>query len=297
MAELIESYLVTLDDLYSKITKSFIKLQLSDYTEDTVKLSSELTVTGNRVLNHLKMQIRNLETLLAECSNFTDEVVEELSGEAKQTEYVYATKNGMLGYPGKEFIADVSKYMMKGRHEEQKPEPTALKVESKHLIQEIGYSLKLPSVEKLTEIPPALYFHNGGVYMRLPNNNLAKIPFPEVVDSKKEYERKHSIRCKYQTKAECDAQRQKMAKIHSSQVRVCNYAHTGDQLIKIGYPSRCPSVPNFGNPKTMSQDIKYVSTPDIKNTLMYGLSDIMSAVVYFDYFNIKDISINNLEMF
>jgi hypothetical protein len=122
------------------------------------------------------------------------------------------------------------------------------------------------------------------------------MPFPETVDSKKEYDRKHSIRCKYTTIEECLTQRQKMAKMYGSQIRICNFAHIGDRIIKIGHQFRCPSVPNFGNPQTMPQDIKDVKFSDIKNLMMYGLSDIATAMIWFDYHKVKGVKFERLDI-
>jgi hypothetical protein len=179
------------------------------------------------------------------------------------------------------------------------------------LIPELGYYLKLPTVTDLKQIPPALYYlkpgkesgkESGkdsnqlpGIYMNLSHGNYVRIPFPEVVDSKKEYDRKHSIRCKYSSKQECDTQRSKMAKIYNSNVRICNFAHNGETIVKIGYPSRCPSVPNYGNPSTMSNDIKQISINDIKNTLLYGLNDIMVSVIWLDYNTTTNLVMDKLE--
>lgn len=156
-------------------------------------------------------------------------------------------------------------------------------------IPELGYSLKMPVVTDLKNIPVALYFYKGdktnppGVYMNILNGNIVRMPFPEIIDSKREYDRTHSIRCKYNKKDDCDAQRIKMSKLYSSPVRVCNFAHAGDKIVKIGYPSRCPSVHDFGNPSTMQSDIKKVTLTDIQNTMLYGLNDLISAVVWLDY--------------
>ncbi len=135
----------------------------------------------------------------------------------------------------------------------------------------------------------------SGVYINLGNGNYARIPFPEIIDSKKEYDRKHSIRCKYSTKKECDEQRYKMSRFHNTQIRICNFAHEGDAIIKIGYPSRCPAIPNFGNPSTISSDIKNINMSDAKNLLMYGLSDIINSIIWFDYTAQKDNIFDKLE--
>ncbi len=309
-----ESYSLYLDETFSKIVRTFNKLQLEDYSSDTLKKSNELIRKGSSILAMLKSHTKSIETLLADCSDFTVEIEEDITCIPKKDDFVFHTKNGMLGYPGKEFITKLLSNTPNVVLQPNTPiitpqtntpvlQPiTILKKEEKVLIPELGYYLRINQVTDLSAIPPALYYYKSdkpqqsGIYMRLPNNNLVRVPFPEVVDSKKEYDRKHSIRCKYHSKDECDAQRQKMAKMYSSTVRVCNFAHHGDRIVKIGYPSRCPTIPNFGNPQTMSQDIRQISIDDTKNMLMYGLSDILAAAVWFDYSNVSSMECVNLDI-
>lgn len=295
------SYSSYLDEVFSKMVRNFNKIQLDDYSNDTLKKSNDLFKQGSTLLNTLKSHVKSLETLLIDCSNFTEEIEDDITCAPKTDEFVFQTKNGMLGYPGKEFIAKILKKnaatapvanqapAVQALAHVRAPEP---KKEEKILIQEIGYSLKITTVANIETIPPAIHYYKNtglgdkypsGFYMRMPNNTIVRVPVPEVVDSKKEYDRKHSIRCKHHSKDECDSQRQKMAKIYNSTVRSCNFAHKGDKLVKIGYTSRCPSVPSFGNPHTMSQDIKYINLDDIKNVLMYGLSDLFTAAIWLDY--------------
>ena len=132
--------------------------------------------------------------------------------------------------------------------------------------------------------------------MCLPNNNIVHIPFPDILDNSKDYDRKNSVRCKYSDKNECTIQRNKMAKLHNSTVRNCNFSHNGEKVIKIGTPSRCPSVPNFGNPKTISKDIDYVNISDIKNMLLYGLNDIIIASIWLQNANISNQQFTNLDI-
>jgi hypothetical protein len=291
----IESYTTYIDEIFSKIVKSFNKIQLEEYNPETLKKSKELIFKGSMLLNTLQTHVSSMKTLLADCSEFIKEMQEDLTSKPKEEGgYVYHTKNGMLGYPGKEFIINS---INPNNIDDTKKLPITY-TEQRTLIPEIGYYLSVARVSDLKHIPPAIYYYSGdqpGLYMRLSNNNLLRIPFPETIDSKKEYNRKHSIRCKYHTKAECDAQRLKMSKMYKSTVRTCNFAHKGDSIIKIGYPYRCPAVPEFGNPTTMSNDIKYVTEDDIKNLLLYSLSDLAAAAVWFDYSGKSNLTITNLD--
>ncbi len=311
-----ESYSSYLDETFSKIVQTFNKLQLADYSSNTIKKGHELLRQGSTLLEMMKYHTKNIEKLIEDCTEFTEEVEEDMTCIPKKTDYIFHTKNGMLGYPNKEFITKLFSGEKKPTNPETLPAPvpintpppqpsnTTQQQKERILIPEIGYYLRINQVTDLSAIPPALYYYKSqpdksqpsGIYMRLPNNNLVRVPFPEVVDSKKEYDRKHSIRCKYQSKDECDTQRQKMAKMYSSPVRVCNFAHNGDRLVKIGYPARCPAIPNFGHPQTMSQDIRYISLDDTKNMLLYGLSDILAAAIWFDYSNVSSMECVNLDV-
>lgn len=299
-----ELYVAYLDEIFSKIVKSFNKLQLEEYNPETLKKSRELINKGSELLSTLQTHVSSIKTLLSDCSDFIEEMQEDLTSTPKDGDYIYHTKNGMLGYPGKEFIINTITNKANSKEPSISPpkQESSLQeqkiVEQKTLIPEIGYYMKVAQITNLKHIPPALYYYSGdqpGLYMRLPNNNLLRVPFPEIVDSKKEYDRKHSIRCKYRTKAECDAQRMKMSKMYNSTVRTCNFAHSGDRIIKIGYPSRCPSIPDFGNPTSMSNDIRQITEDDVKNLLLYSLSDLLAATVWLDYTNKSGLTITNLD--
>lgn len=296
----------TLNTLISKIIRHYNRLQLADHTKSTVSSGNNLITTGATLLRNFKNNVKTLETLLSDCSDFVEEVKEDLSFPKREGDFVYLTSGGMLSYPGRDLIVKEEKKEVKDK------KPNENKKQNKNdrvLINELGYYLKLPVVTDIKQIPPALYYfkeddnkktnkktkNRTGIYINLGNGNYARIPFPEIVDSKKEYDRKHSIRCKYISKKDCDDQRYKMSKYHNTQIRTCNFAHTGDQIIKIGYPSRCPSVPNYGTPETFSDDIKNINMNDAKNLLMNGLNDVMSSVIWFDYAAQKENIFSNLE--
>jgi len=294
--ESITQYSILLDEAFSKIIRVYSKLQLEDYSIETIERGKNLTNKGYKLLEVLKSHVNGLETSLSNCSAFVEDIEDDLSCEPKHDSYVYQTKNGMLGYPGKDFIKKIIEFKEQQKKSKVVETPNAPLDIQKTLIPEIGYYLRVNTVTDLKEIPNAIYYckNNPGLYMRMPNNNLLKIPFPEIVDSRKEYDRKHSIRCKYYTKQECDSQRKKMARSYNSTLRICNFAHEGDRIIKIGFPSRCPSVPSFGNPHTMSSDIKSISEDDIKNLLLYGLNDIIISAVWLDFNNVKNKEFLNL---
>lgn len=297
--EALGKYPETLEQTFSLIVKTFNKLQLEDYSIKTIDSSNRLIVSGKHIVSTLRSHLKCLENLLAECGDFVEEITEDLSQPEKSKEYVYSSSGGMLAIPGRDVIVKVIQDKLK-----QSAQPKECPKDSKETqkecikpkqkisiihIPDIKYSMKFPVVSDLKQIPPAIFYlmdtdkSKCGLYMNLLNGNYARIPFPEVIDSKKEYDRKQSIRCKYMTKDECDSQRQKMAKLHNSIVRSCNFAHLGESIVKIGYSSRCPGSPSYGNPKTMQHDISLVAESDFKNLLMYGLNDIISSIVWLDY--------------
>jgi hypothetical protein len=300
-----DDYLINIDKAFSQLVKKFNKLQIEEYGNMTIKKGNSLLLNGTKLLHSLKSQITALESLITDCNDFIDEVKQDLSVETKPENFVFLTKGGMLSYPGRDVINKIpnkNEILNELKNKRDIPENNKISVE-RILIPEYGYYLKLPVITNLNQIPPAMYYikpnakNNNvkpGVYINL-NGNYMRIPFPEIADSKKEYDRKHSIRCKYTTKQECDAQRSKMAGVYNSNIRVCNFAHKGDSIIKIGYPSRCPSVPNFGNTSTMSGDINKVNISDIKNTLLYGLNDIFASIIWLDYTSNKGNVYDDLE--
>lgn len=296
----LDIYSTTLENIFSSVVKKFNKLNLADHTNQTVEDAQILLKKGTDMLKSIKSHVKSLETLLSDCDDFVEEVIEDISKPPKEEEYVYHTAGGMLSYPGRDVLKTILAKPVKQEPVIPKPEQIVPQME-RTLIPEVGYYLRLPVVSNLKNIPQAMHYFKGnaetpaGVYMNLPNNNIVRMPFPEIMDSKREYDRTHSIRCKYQRIDDCNFQRSKMSKLYNSQVRTCNFAHAGDKIIKVGYPSRCPSVPDFGNPTTMSSDIKKVNMNDVNNMLLYGLNDIMCSVIYLDYNSVTDKVMSSLE--
>lgn len=293
------NYDILINQYFSRFVKYFNKLQLLDYTKDTIKSGQDIIKHGSNLVISLKNHIKSIETLLSDCSDFVDIITEDLSKERPVGDYVYHTTNGILSFPGRDFIIKKVTNPSTKRHTSQKTQTKQTNIPITTNIKSIGYNIKIQHIDDISKLPPVIYYvksPNPGFYMRLLNDNIVRIPFPEIVDSKKEYERKQSVRCKYNSKEECNFQRQKMANIYKSSLRTCSFAHTGDSIVKVGYPARCPSVPNFGNPTTMSRDINFVTLNDIKNMLMYGLNDIMTAIVWLDYNNINKHMFDELDI-
>ena len=170
-------------------------------------------------------------------------------------------------------------------------------------IPEINYKMKFNITNNMQDISPAIWYYNGnkyekGLYMCLLSNIYVKIPFPEVIDSTKEYKKNNTLRCNYGTAEECNYYKMNIAKSILFKNKPCNYSHTGEKIVKVGITSRCFNIVNFGNSKTLLNDIPKIHENDIKQILLYGLNDIISTIVWMDKtkFNEEQRIINNLDI-
>lgn len=281
-------YIATLNNQFSDLVSKFNKFQLANHDISSVKRGHEILNLGTEALSNLKTHVRALETLLSDCQDVVKEIEDDLSHKPKDDEFVYHTKNGMLSYKGRDFI----KMEIKATAQERTPVIENVKEQQQELpiLHELGnnFTIKTPIVKSLKDIKPMFSYFNGdsntprGLYCCLKNNVYLRVPFPEVIDSTKDYDRYHSIKCKHGTKEECDFQRSRMAKHYSSSIRQCNFAHGGDKLIKIGYPARCPNMPHFGNHNSLRADLSRLTIDDIKSVLLYGLHDVALSALWFD---------------
>lgn len=277
-------YMNSVTALFSDLVRTYNKFQLSDHSKASLGKGQDILKNGILLLCQLKSHTKALESLLSDCQDYVNEIEDDLSQKHKNEDFVFHTKNGMLSYIGRDFIEAPTKKVI-SEHKESTPEEST---PERVLINDVGYYMKMPVIKDLKQIPPMFYYYKSsnldgqGVYCCLGPNVYAKVPFPIIIDSTKEYNRDRSIKCKYKTKALCDDQRAKMAKYHNSQVRICNFAHEGEKLIKVGYPSRCATIPNFGNPQSLANDIKNVDLDGIKTILMYGLNDVALVSIWLD---------------
>ena len=95
-------------------------------------------------------------------------------------------------------------FLEKNRKKKKTPKPKNTLSLERVLIPNINHHMNIHVIDDISNIPPALFYHKqtNGIYIRLHNNNVFKIPFPSVVDSRKDYSRNQSIRCKYKTRDE-----------------------------------------------------------------------------------------------
>lgn len=225
-----------------------------------------------KLLNTIQKQAEKLVTLTDNCEEFAEGLEDDIDT-PRSDDFVYQTKRFMLHYKNNDKNTN-----LKIKEPPQKIETVAVNLSS------FGYSMHLPTVRTMEELHKlhSIYYceETKSVWMVLPGANLVKIPFPDIVDCTKSTEKTNSIRCRYQSKAICGDNKQGFW--------TCSYAHTGEKMVKLGYPIRCPSVPNFGNPSTIRRDIQYVKLNDIKSLLMYGLNDVIVAAIWLNYNGKKD---------
>lgn len=286
---------------FSEIVRSFNKFQLSEHSAKSITDGKKIMSDGTKLLHTLKHYTRAIESVLIDCSDYVEEIQDDLSTTPPPEDFVYPTKHGMLSYNGRDYIDkflnekttndnnnEVKEASLNTSSQKLIIKPT---VHKKVFIKEVGYYMDMPVVDKFSEIPPMFYYYNNikdkinepGVYCALLPGVIIKVPFPVIVDSTREYGRGRSIKCKYAKRATCDENRESMAKRYSSDVRKCNFAHEGENIVKIGYPSRCSTMPRFGNASTLTSDLNVVQVGDIKNILLYGLSDVMVSAIWFDH--------------
>lgn len=296
----VEHYKQNLENAFSSLVSQYNKLQLSDHTENSINEGTKLISNGSSLVSMLKRHIQSLETLLCDCEDFVDEVYDDLSHPQPEEDFVYSSAYGMLSYKGREHI----------ERKKEKPSPSinnpsnTTEEYKRTLLPEVDYYFKAQHTNKLSTINPMFQYYNNpldvvnapGLYCCIVPGVYIRVPFPEIIDSTKEYSRVRSIRCKYRDKEMCDEQRLKMAKYHNSSLRICNFAHKGEQLVKIGYLSRCSSIPRFGDPSTLIRDIKNINLDEIKNVLMYGLNDIITSAIWLDYNKVSNVTYPNIDI-
>lgn len=281
----INNYYISISKIMSYVVKTYNKLQIEEHTNKTIVEGDNLIKDVSILFKNIKSDILCLEKIVQDCKDFIEEVKDELSQPEREEPFVYMTKNGILSYPGKE------KYIKKENKKQQ------------ILIKELNYKTNIPIVTNIKEIKPAFYYLNSndknyksGLYININNDIYVKIPFPVVIDPKKDNERKNTIKCKYFLKKECELHRNRLSKLFNSELRTCNFAHSGDSIIKIGHISRCPTLPHFGNPETFRDDINKLNINDIKTLLLYGINDVILSTLWFEKNKEKNKIYDDLEI-
>lgn len=158
----------------------------------------------------------------------------------------------------------------------------------------INNDLELPIVDKLTNIPQSFYWYCGddinpeGIYTCLVSGFIVQVPFPDVIDSSNNVDKSKTIRCKNTNIRDCIRSRQELADRYKSNIRNCNYAHTGDKLNKLGTMFRCSTNIGLGHHASFIKDIEKADKLDISNILIYALSDALISSVWYEYHHGKN---------
>lgn len=163
--------------------------------------------------------------------------------------------------------------------------------------------LKLPVIKNLQDMPSAFYWFEGdqfykkGIYTSLCKNFYVKVPFPNLINASKDYKLK-SIRCKYATLQECQANKKKISSIYNTDVKECFYVHKKEKFNKVGSQYRC-ALETFGNHEILDNDLEKVSHFDIKHILMYSLSDDLLAILWYQnkFKDSKELVFTNLDIY
>lgn len=284
-----DKHIELINAAFSDTVKSFSKIQLSTHSLQTLNEGKRVIHDGTMLLSTLQQYTAAIESILKECNAYVQEIQDDLSAKKPREDYVYATAHGMVSYGGRDFIRALMQDTPKSPPVEPSPTADAI-LWKKHSLEEIGgYEMEFPTVKRFSDITPMFYYydnpddtvHTPGIYCSIIKDVIIKVPFPTIIDSTRDYSRGKSIKCKYDTRILCDENRTSMAKRHKSDMRKCNFAHTGDRITKIGYPSRCSVMPRFGNASTLVEDMSVVKLSDIKNILLYGLNDVIVASIWF----------------
>lgn len=266
--------------IYTLLNTNLNEISINPLTISNYEQSQNVINKTNTVISDCKTAKDMLETwvkkinqLLQICKDFATTMNKNTQIEAEDN-FVYQTFAGMLAY----------------RTEEKEVIIQKNETESSVRVNALGCDTRLPAIMTMKTIPRNLnpFFYCSETqefWMCMPRNVYIKVPFPVIIDSTIDPTRACSIRCRNGSKRECEIRSK-----HD-----CKYAHTGDRMIKLGILSRCPSVPNFGNPATFANDIAKVDTHDIKNLMLHAVSDIFIINIWLQIHGISDRYIRNLE--
>ena len=146
-------------------------------------------------------------------------------------------------------------------------------------------NLALPAVECLNDIKPSLYWNSGtdgskqGIYICICNGFYVEVPYAALAASNSGT-REKTVICKHELFEKCLAFRKANSAKFNTPIRECNYAHVGDNLIRVCISARCPNAPDFGRIDTLKTDLKRATTRELRTILMYSLSDLLLAALW-----------------
>jgi hypothetical protein len=293
-----------INDVYVRTLKMGKKLYLGADGDATLKTAQELeSYVG--YLNHINEKISQIldltdsfaEQCLEKANDIREQVdlEDEYKGDPSGMFMAYAKLDKTMSWADMSDKEDVKNGVMESvasviektvTKKDYTHAPILYKNVSKIYGADLGFNFKVPIINKITEMPSSLYWYNGdgkyppGIYICVTRGFYVQVPFPNVVDSTRDFNRTGSIKCKYANSTECNNIRSELARKYNSDVRPCNFAHTGDRYIKIGTSARCASSPRFGNHSFLKSDINEIGDSDINTILMYSLSDILLSSIW-----------------
>jgi hypothetical protein len=237
--------------------------------------------SGREILAILKENIRNLENAMETYEIVIDEVTSEKKNEVRK---VYPMDNIKEGIPMICQSANAMLYLAEHnqnagldqdkQHRETWAEITEKTKEPKAegnpvLSDRIALSDRVSISLNYFPESKRMFFYNGErICCQLSENILAMVSLSRVVESQQSGKIR-TITCRYGTKEKCGKRR-------------CEFAHTGESLVKVGSYHRCPKLRTFGNQSTLYDDFDKVSLRDIKMVLFYGLTDVLASIAWLE---------------
>lgn len=170
----------------------------------------------------------------------------------------------------------------KEQHKEQPSQECVL-----HSIDSVdlkGNALRIPLVSRLEDMTPMFCWfkgdatHKKGVYVCICKGFYIRVSLANVVHGTDKDSKANTIRCRYITRSLCDSHKHKS--LQGRNDKKCKYVHKGERFNKVGSIYRC-SVEGFGNQNTLNDDLRMVSTFDIKHMLMYSLGDDLLSLLWY----------------
>jgi hypothetical protein len=301
---IIEEYIINLENISAKISKIHNNILIRNHIKkDKIILDNSTLSIINKTHELLKTMNRHYNIVLNLVNDFDIFQEEEYKDYHSISDGIIETRINRFENRSNSINSDCNsetyKQDKKKIQEKKIPKSNNKQINKQPYktltyLHSINYSLKIQNIDNINDIPESIYYFKGnekfpaGLYIKLLDGNLCRIPFPKIIDSKKDFNRKNTIKCKYETIDECIYQKKSWNKI-------CNFGHKGEEIIKIGYPARCPNFPSFGNPNSIKNDIVNIEKSDIENLLLYGLNDIACAMIALNYNNVNDSNFINLD--
>jgi len=299
-----KSSMELIHDVYIKLLKHGHSIYTESSNSNTIDSAQKLESysTYLKQMNDKLKTILDLTSMYAkECNNKADEIREIIDINSRNADdpskmfLAYKEMHKGMSWADITEIEDEKELVLKAVNKAitgpNKSEYSHANIMYKDLSKiygkDIGFDCKIPIINKLNEMPSALYWYDGdqknpqGIYTCVSRKFYVQVPFPNVVDGTKDFNRTRSIKCKYNTTDECLELRRDLATRYNYKIRDCNFAHSGDKYTKIGTSFRCPNIPRFGNHMFLKQDLENLPDCDIKMLLMYSLSDVLLSSLWF----------------